>query len=87
MVRISRKLGNKLLSEARKAAIDQIAKEGYLTREQIASKYKINPQKVWRLIKNDGLPYNEDLEKIKESDFLEWKKKNEHLLKDRRIKS
>lgn len=81
---ISRKLVQRISSEARKAALDILNKDGYLTREQLAEKYNLHIQKVFRLIKNNKLPYDSDLGAIKEEKFLKWKKTNEHLLIDQR---
>lgn len=62
---------------------EEIGKK-YLTRIQLAKKYNLNDQKVWRLIKSSGLPYDEELQMIHEGQFLEWRKHNEDLLIDRR---
>lgn len=81
---ISRKLVEKIASEARKAALDILNKDGYLTREQLAEKYDLHIQKVFRLIKNNKLPFDSELGAINEGMFLKWKEENGHLLIDRR---
>jgi len=85
MGRISKAITDKAIKSARKEIYLTLQDKGYMTREELGKKYGYHPQRIWRWITFKGLPYDSELRRVKEKDFLKWRKDNPHL-GDKRFK-
>ena|SRR6478752_539039 len=77
---IKAKMAKQRLIKTFTKTLDRVLKEDYLSKKDLTKKYPMHTQKIWRLIKDHKLPYDNDIRMIPKNEFEKWEVKNKHLL-------